>query len=78
MYYVKNRPKVRESHKNYYNYSKSKTSEMTAENNNVKTYTKKSLIRSESYERVELFLNCAGRGQLLFLSYVTDAFTRKV
>ena len=55
VYYVRNRPKVREAHKNYYNYRKSKTSEITAGNNNVKTYTKKSLSRSESFERTELF-----------------------
>ena len=55
MHYVKNRPKVRESHKNYYSYNNSKTSEMTAEIDNVKTYTKKSLSRSESCESLELF-----------------------
>ena len=55
VYYVRNRPKVREAHKNYCNYSNSKTSEITAGNNNVKTYTKKSLSRSESFERTELF-----------------------
>ena len=46
VYYVRNRPKSREAQKNYYNYNKSKTSEITG-NNNVKTYTKKSLSRSD-------------------------------
>ena len=55
VFYVWKRPKVRKAHKNYYNYSKSKTSEITAGNNNLKTFTKKSLSKSESCERIELF-----------------------
>ena len=55
MFYVRNRPKVKKADKNYYNYSKSKTSEITAGNNYVKTFTKNSLSRSESCERIELF-----------------------
>ena len=51
MFYVRNRPKVKKADKNYYNYSKSKTSEITAGNNYVKTFTKNSLSNRCLYQK---------------------------
>ena len=71
MFYVRNRPKIKKADKNYYNYSKSKTSETTAGNNYLKTFTKNSLSRSESCERIELFHKLCRKG-LTFICVICN------
>ena len=52
---------------------------MTAENNNVKAYTKKSLIRSESCERVELFHKpCREGPTFIFVIYNRCLYEKSV